>query len=188
MLLDEQVFDEERLMRRPWPEPVIERAPGYTDFVVARAAPMLAMARGLTRSSVDAEDLVQEVLAKALLKWDVIRKVDDPPAYVNRMLVNTAISFWRTGLRREATTASGELPPQSVDDRSGELAERDALLAALRQLPPRHRAVLVLRYYEGLPDQEIAQVLGMAQATVRSSAARGLAALRKAGLLTEESV
>jgi RNA polymerase sigma-70 factor (sigma-E family) len=172
----------------PWPEPAIERAPGYTEFVVARAAPMLAMARGLTRTSTDAEDLVQEVLAKALLKWDVVSKADDPAAYVNRMLVNAATSVWRSAKRREIPTAAEDLPPQSVADRSGSVVERDALLGALRQLPTRHRAVLVLRYYEGLPDAEIAQVLGVAQATVRSSAARALSTLRRAGLFADEPV
>ena len=175
-------------MRMPWTEPAIERAPGYVEFVMARTAPMLAMARGLTRTSADAEDLVQEVLAKALLKWDAVQKADDRAAYVNRMLINTATSFWRSGRSREVPTATEDLPPLSVADRSGPVVERDALLAALRTLSTRHRAVLVLRYYEGLPDQEIAQVLGIAQATVRSSAARGLAALRRAGLFAEEPV
>jgi RNA polymerase sigma-70 factor (sigma-E family) len=174
-------------VRKPWQEPAIERAPGFSDFAAARAAPMLAMARGLTRSPADAEDLVQDVLAKALLKWAVVSKADDPAAYVNRMLVNAAMSFWRgAAVRRESPTAVEDLPSQAVADRSGQIIERDALLGALRTLPPRHRAVLVLRYYEGLPDPEIADILGMAQATVRSSAARGLQALRKAGLLEAE--
>jgi RNA polymerase sigma-70 factor (sigma-E family) len=175
-------------MRMPWPEPAIERAPGYTDFVQARAAPLLALARGLTRTSSDAEDLVQEVLAKTLLKWDVVRKADAPAAYVNRMLINAATSIWRSGKHREVPTATEDLPAPSVMDGSGPVVERDALLGALRTLPTRHRAVLVLRYYEGLPDQEIAQILGVAPATVRSSAARGLTALRKAGLFAEEPV
>ena len=175
-------------MRKLWPEPAIERAPGYVEFVMARTAPMLAIAQGLTRTSADAEDLVQEVLAKALLKWDVVRKADDPQAYVNRMLVNAATSIWRAGKNREVPTAAEDLPTLSVTDRSGTVVERDALLGALRKLPARHRAVLVLRYYEGLPDQEIAQILGVAQATVRSSAARGLTTLRKAGLFADEPV
>jgi RNA polymerase sigma-70 factor (sigma-E family) len=173
-------------MRKPWQEPAIERAPGFSDFVALRAAPMLAMARGLTRSPADAEDLVQDVLAKALLKWAVVSKADDPGAYVNRMLVNAAMSFWRGAVRRESPTPVEDLPSQAVADRSGQIIERDALFGALRTLPPRHRAVLVLRYYEGLPDPEIADILGMAPATVRSSAARGLQALRKAGLREAE--
>jgi RNA polymerase sigma-70 factor (sigma-E family) len=175
-------------MRRPWSEPAIERAPGYLEFVQARAAPLLAMARGLTRTSTDAEDLVQEVLAKTLLKWDVVRKADDPAAYVNRMLINAATSIWRSGKRREVPTATEDLPAQSVADGAGTVVERDALLGALRTLPSRHRAVLVLRYYESLPDQEIAQILGIAPATVRSSAARGLTALRKASIFADEPV
>nr|WP_269810460.1 SigE family RNA polymerase sigma factor [Kineosporia rhizophila] len=161
----------------------MEKAPGFEEFVRARSPRMLSVARGLTRSNADAEDLVQDVLAKVLLKWDLVSRADDPAAYVNRMLVNAATSFWRRGFQRESPTDSAVLGDRPVDDTSGALAERDALLQALATLRPKHRAVLVLRYYEGLNDHEIAETLGMAHATVRSNAARGLAALRKAGLL-----
>ncbi|GAB3282120.1 SigE family RNA polymerase sigma factor [Kineosporia babensis] len=171
-------------MRRPWQEPSLERAPGFEDFVRERSPRLMAIARGLTRSSADAEDLVQDVLAKVLLKWDLVSATDDPNAYVNRMLVNAATSFWRRGFQRESPTDSTILGERPVEDSSGALAERDALLQALATLKPKHRAVLVLRYYEGLNDHEIAATLGMAHASVRSNAARGLAALRKAGLLS----
>jgi RNA polymerase sigma-70 factor (sigma-E family) len=175
-------------MRKPWQEPSLEKASGFEAFVRDRSPRLMAMARGLTRSSADAEDLVQDVLAKVLLKWDTVSRADDPNAYVNRMLVNAATSFWRRGVQRESPSDSVELGDRPVDDLSGELAERDALLRALGTLKPKHRAVLVLRYYEGLNDHEIAATLGMAHATVRSNAARGLAALRKAGLLSETRV
>ncbi|GAB6903247.1 SigE family RNA polymerase sigma factor [Kineosporia succinea] len=171
-------------MRRPWQEPALEKAPGFEDFVRERSPRLLSMARGLMRSSADAEDLVQDVLAKVLLRWDVVSRADDPNAYVNRMLVNAATSFWRRGFQRESPTDSEILGDRPVEDASGTLAERDALLRALATLKPKHRAVLVLRYYEGLNDHEIAATLGMAHASVRSNAARGLAALRRAGLLT----
>ncbi|GAA3640756.1 SigE family RNA polymerase sigma factor [Kineosporia mesophila] len=173
-------------MRRPWQEPSIEKAPGFEDFVRERSPRLMSVARGLSRSSADAEDLVQDVLAKALLKWDTVSRADDPGAYVNRMLVNAATSFWRRGASRESPTDSdilGARADRAVDDASTTLAERDSLLRALATLKPKHRAVLVLRYYEGLDDHEIAATLGMAHATVRSNAARGLAALRKEGLL-----
>jgi len=171
-------------MRRAWQAPTIEKAPGFEDFARERLPRLLSTARVLTRSDADAEDLVQEVLARALLKWDRISATEDPRAYVNRMLVNAATSFWRCGARRETPTASETVTDRVVPDGTGAVAEREALLMALATLRPRHRAVLVLRYYEGLDDREIASVLGMAQATVRSNAARGLTALRKAGLLT----
>ena len=183
-------------MTRPWRAPRAAAAPGFAEFVSARGGPMLSMARGLVRSDADAQDLVQDVLAKALLKWDTVRRADDPAAYVNRMLVNAGTSFWRRGARRETATDAGGVLAR-VDqgaawtttapaaDPAERVADREALLQALRALPPRHRAVLVLRYVEGVPDTEIADLLGVAQATVRSSAARGLAALRRDGVLAD---
>ncbi len=166
--------------------PRADHAAGFEDFVARRAAPMLAMARGLVRREQDAEDLVQDVLATALLKWHRVSSADDPAAYVNRMLVNAAMSWWRRPARREHPSADGALAVDgTLDDPSTAAGERAAVLAALRRLPIKHRAVLVLRYYEGMPDHEIAGVLSMAPSTVRSSARRGLAALRAAGDLGE---
>ena len=167
--------------------PRVRDAPGFEELVAARSGPLLSMARGLVRTDADAEDLVQDVLARALAKWDRVSAAGDPAAYVNRMLVNAAMSWWRRGARREQPTDADALPEGAVPDPTTALDERDELLSALRRLPPRHRAVLVLRYYEGLPDHEIAGLLDMAQATVRSSAARGLVALRRAGLLGSAS-
>ncbi len=165
--------------------PRADAAPGFSELVAARSGPMMSMARGLVRSEADAEDLVQDVLAKALVKWDRVSAAADPVAYVNRMLVNQAMSSWRrASTRRERVSSPEELPEDAASDGAAQRGERDALLTALRGLPPRHRAVLVLRYYEQVPDAEIADLLGMAPATVRSSAARGLAALRRDGVLT----
>ena len=180
------------LFRRPR----ADAADGYAELVAARSGPLLSMARGLVRSEADAEDLVQEVLARALVHWDRVSAAGDPVAYVNRMLVNQAMSFWRrASTRRERATEPGELPePRAggigdvgglvgVPDGAVQRGDRDALVSALRRLPARHRAVLVLRYYERLSDAEIADLLGVAQATVRSCAARGLAALRRDGVV-----
>jgi RNA polymerase sigma-70 factor (sigma-E family) len=145
---------------------------------------MLAMARGLVRREADAEDLVQDVLASALLKWARVSAAHDPDAYVNRMLVNAATSWWRRPARREHP--SDTEVDRSVDDPATASGERAAVLAALRRLPARHRAVLVLRYYEGMQDAEIADVLGVADATVRSCARRGLAALRASTALHDD--
>jgi RNA polymerase sigma-70 factor (sigma-E family) len=165
--------------------PRVERAAGFEAFVARRGAPMLAMARGLVRRESDAEDLVQDVLASALLKWDRVSAADEPDAYVNRMLVNAAVSWWRRPVRRERPTEAHHDAP--VDDPSAAAGDRDAVLAALRALPARHRAVLVLRYYEGMPDAEIAALLDVAPSTVRSSARRGLAALRASAALHDEA-
>ena len=175
------------------PEP--SRAPaaeGFADLVAARRAPMLTMARALVRHDADAEDLVHDVLAHALLRWRRVCAADDPAAYVNRMLVNAALSWWRRPARREHPADRAALDA-ALDrahrgtggdhaDPGAHAGEREAVLAALRALPVRHRAVLVLRYLEGVPDAEIAEALRMAPSTVRSCARRGLVALRAAGL------
>ena len=167
-------------------DPAPETAPGFEAFVTARRTPMILMARALVRHDADAEDLVHEVLASALVKWRRVSASDDPTAYVNQMLVNAAVSWFRKPARRERPADEGVIDAgrssATTRDLAADGADREVLMAALRTLPVRHRAVLVLRYYEGWPDTEIAETLGMALPTVRSSAFRGLAALREAGL------
>jgi len=150
----------------------------FEEFAASRGPALVRLARGLLKDPHHAEDVVQDVLAKALLKWSRISSVDDPDAYVRRMLVNASTSFWRRAVRREYSFEHERLPEQRVGDRSGDVASRDQMLGLLRRLPPRQRAVLVLRHYEGLPDAEIADILGCSQVTVRSNAHRGLATLR----------
>ena len=156
----------------------------FDAFVAARGPKLVRIARGLLRDQQDAEDVVQEVLVKAHKHWATICSRESPEAYVRRMLVNAATSFWRRAVRREFSVASGALVALTGPDESARVDERDLVLAALRRLPPKQRAVIVLRHYEGLSDEEIAAVMGTSTATVRSNVHRGLATLR--GLLTEE--
>lgn len=172
------------------PPPAVAVAPGsaatvagtvesdFEEFVAARGAALVRIARGLLRDPHHAEDVVQDVLAKALVKWSSVQRADDPDAYVRRMVVNACTSFWRRAVRREYSSDHDSLPERRVPDATGDVAERDRMLALLRRLPPKQRAVLVLRHYEGLADAEIADLLGSSAVTVRSNAHRGLAALR----------
>jgi RNA polymerase sigma-70 factor (sigma-E family) len=157
----------------------------FEEFVAARGAALVRIARGLLRDPHHAEDVVQDVLAKALVKWSSIQRADDPDAYVRRMVVNACTSFWRRAVRREYSSDHDSLPERRVPDATGDVAERDRMLALLRRLPTKQRAVLVLRHYEGLPDAEIADLLGTSSVTVRSNAHRGLAALRS--MLAEDA-
>jgi RNA polymerase sigma-70 factor (sigma-E family) len=157
----------------------------FEEFVAARGAALVRIARGLLRDPHHAEDVVQDVLAKALVKWSTIQRVNDPDAYVRRMVVNACTSFFRRAARREHASDHESLPEGSSRDASGDVAERDRMLSLLRRLPPKQRAVLVLRHYEGLPDAEIADLLGSSPVTVRSNAHRGLAALRE--MMAQES-
>ena len=154
---------------------------GVEAFVAQRYVPMLRLARVLVGDLAQAEDLVQDVLATVVVRWRRVRAADDRVAYANRMLVNAATSWRRRPSRRESAAVLDDDRP-APDTRPATEA-RSALRAAMADLPRRHRAVLVLRYLEDWPDDDIADALGVAPATVRSCARRGLAALRGSGAL-----
>ena len=147
---------------------------GFTEFVVARQAALLRTAYLLTGHAQDAEDLVQTTLVKVVPQWRRIR--DDPEAYVRRVMVNENISRWR---RRRWREQSADVLPELLatgPDHADLIAVRDALAT----LAPRQRAVLVLRYFEGLSEREIAAQLGIAPGTVKSQARQALARMRAA--------
>ena len=150
-------------------------------FVAQRYVPMLRLARVLVGDRQHAEDLVQDVLARAVVRWRRVRAADDRVAYTNRMLVNAATSWRRRPSRRESAAVIDD--DRAIADATAPTEARAALVAALRTLSPRHRAVLALRYLEDWPDDDIADALGVAPSTVRSCAKRGLAALRTSGAL-----
>lgn len=150
----------------------------FEEFAVARLPGVLRFAGVLTADRALAEDVVQEVLIRVHARWDRIGAMDRPELYVRKMIVNEFVS-WRRRSWRLVPAGRG----RDVDDRVSQNhafahAERAALLAELGRLPRRQRAVLVLRYYEGLSDSEIAEVLGCTPGTVRGYASRALAALR----------
>ena len=147
----------------------------FGDFITEALPGLLRFGHVLTGSPHEAEDLVQEALGKTMRRWSRSRP-DDPVAYVRRVMVNTHLTKWR---RWGSRVRLGDVPEVAADDTSLQRShDRDLLRRALAALPPRQRAVLVLRYLEDMPDSEIAALLGCQQATVRSQAARGLAALR----------
>jgi RNA polymerase sigma-70 factor (sigma-E family) len=142
------------------------------DFVEVRYAELLRTAYLLTGSPHAAEDLVQTCLLRAIGRWD---RIADPLAYLRRAMINERVGRWRR-LRRELLRA--DPPDLAVPDATVPVAERAAVLAALRGLPTRMRAVLVLRYWEDLSEAETADLLGCSVGTVKSQASRGLAKLR----------
>ncbi len=148
----------------------------FEEFAATRLDAVLRFAVVLTNDRGLAEDVVQEVLIRAYRRWDQIGALDHPEAYVRRMVVNEFVS-WRRKWARIVPHHDIGLD-RGVPDESGRLAVHDALLAEVAKLPPKQRAVLVLRYFEDLPDAEIAAILGCAQTTVRGYAFRGLATLR----------
>jgi RNA polymerase sigma-70 factor (sigma-E family) len=146
---------------------------GFEEFVAARRPALLRTAYLLTGGHADAEDLVQAALIRCVPRWKKI--ADRPEPYVRQVLARESISRWRARRWREQSV--GRLPepapaPAGLDER---LALRNALLA----LPPRQRAVIVLRYYEDLTEKQTAAELGIAVGTVKSQARDGLARLRE---------
>lgn len=126
-----------------------------------------------------AQDLVQDALLAMHRRFGAAMPVDDPLAYARRAIVNANISWSRRRARQE-------LPTDVMPERPAEFSEPDdQLWQLLTSLDKRPRAVLVLRYYLGYPDVDIADVLGCRRTTVRSIAARALADLR--GRLTNAS-
>ncbi|QNE20257.1 SigE family RNA polymerase sigma factor [Kribbella qitaiheensis] len=159
-------------------------AVSFDEAVRANERRLLRLALMLSGGVHSAEDLVQTVLARAHRRWDRIGVLEHPEAYLRTMVVNEFLSWRRLLRNREQPLA--ELPEQPAgEDFSLRQAQRDAAWRLLARLPRQQRAVLVLRFYEDLPDDEIAAVLGCTASTVRSNAARGLASLR-AGLPTQD--
>jgi RNA polymerase sigma-70 factor (sigma-E family) len=151
----------------------------FDAYVSGRAAALLRTAYLLTGDRFLAEDLVQEVLVKAYRHWGRVIRLDYPDAYLRKAMLRQYLS-WRR-LRRAAETVVEVVPERPVDgvDHSERHADREVLWSLLAGLPRQQRAVLVLRYYEDLPDAEIGLLLGCATSTVRAHAARGLARLRE---------
>jgi RNA polymerase sigma-70 factor (sigma-E family) len=151
--------------------------PTIEEFVAARGEALLRVALMLTGDAHAAEDLVQAVLAKAYPRWERISRLDQPEAYLRRILVHMHLRRSRRRWHREVPVpVVSDTESIAVADGAEERARHDAAWALLARLP----AVLVLRYYEDLPDSEIASVLGCRASTVRSQAARALATLRAA--------
>lgn len=156
------------------------------DFVRARYPQLLRRAYLLTGSQLAAEDLVQEALARCCAAWRR-RPVSEPDAYVHRVMVNALIS--RSRLRRFREEVTADVPDGGASDLTSQHADRDAVWRALLATPPRQRAVLVLRFYEGMTESEIADCLEITVGTVRSQTAKGLARLRELAptIRTEDS-
>ncbi len=148
----------------------------FEDFVKVHGPRLSRFAAVLCGDRWLAEDVMQEVLARAHGRWTAIAGMDQPDAYIRRMIVNEFLS-WRRKLQR--TILMSDVPEYSqVADPASQHADRAVLVAELAKLPRKQRTVIVLRYYAGLSDPEIATDLGCSPGTVRSHASRALATLR----------
>ncbi|GIJ09064.1 SigE family RNA polymerase sigma factor [Micromonospora andamanensis] len=151
----------------------------FREYVAARQGALFRTAMLLTGHRQDAEDLLQTALAKLATRWMSLRGSGSPDAYLRRILYHQQVSVWRRlRHRRERSYAEPPEPAVQVADPAADTALRLALAEALRGLTPRQRAVIVLRYYEDLPEAEIAAILSCSVGTVRSQTHRTLARLR----------
>jgi RNA polymerase sigma-70 factor (sigma-E family) len=151
----------------------VSREDDFDAFVGARGSALLRYAHLLAGNPHDAQDLLQAALAGTFRQWR--KAAADPNAYARRAILNAHLSAWRLARRPHRPGPAATAPP----DPGQAVADRDAVWRSLASLPPRQRAVLVLRYYEDLDEAAIARVLGVSTGTVKSQASKALTALRR---------
>lgn len=148
----------------------------FAAYMQARQPALLRTAVLLTGDAHTAEDVVATALAKLFLAWDGVRDRGSLDGYVRRIIANETTSLWRRPWRRREVAA--EMLPERGREDAYDDGRTEAVWRAVSSLPPRQRAVVVLRYYEELSEAEIADVLGISPGTVKSQASRALATLR----------
>ena len=150
----------------------------FTDLFVALWPRLYRTAYGVAGDRGAAEDAAQSAMAKAYASWWRVRKADNPEAYVRRMVINEVIGtrrggWWHRERPREAVEHHEALPSPEAG-----IADRDAVWTAVQALPPRQRAVIVLRYYEDLSVAQVATALGITDGTVKSQTSAAIDRLR----------
>jgi RNA polymerase sigma-70 factor (sigma-E family) len=148
----------------------------FDRFVAGATDGLLRTAYLIVWDLPEAEDLVQETLIKVAKRWPKVRRMDHPVAYARRVLVNLALDGGTKRARRR-DELSARAPEEAATP--APIDTQDELHAALAALPPRQRAVLVLRYFLDLPEAEVAAALQCSLGTVKSTASRGLARLER---------
>ncbi|MFJ6081808.1 SigE family RNA polymerase sigma factor [Streptomyces sp. NPDC092369] len=151
---------------------------GFREFVENRSPALLRTAVLLCGGDRHAgEDLLQNALVKAAGRW---QRIDEPEAYVRRILYRQQVSRWRLKWGRSEVSVAE--PPEGGERAAGDSAAaaelRVVMRTALGRLTARQRTVLVLRYFEDLPEADVARLLGCSVGTVRSTTHRSLARLR----------
>jgi len=146
----------------------------FREFAVSRMDHLRGLAYLTCGNWHSAEDAVSTAMARLYVHWS---RVDNPDAYARTCVVHAAIDERRRPWHRERASSDG-MPDPPGPDQAAVLDDRAYLMAALHRLPRAQRVVVVLRFYEGLSIEQVAEVLGRSPGTVKSHASRGLAALR----------
>jgi len=170
-------------------EPGVGSEPGELDAarVVAElyeshALALIRLAYLMLGDRHAAEDVVQDAFSALYRAWHRLSDHANLPAYVRASVVNGCRSVHRRARRAPVPLAEPDAASAESEALAGE--EQRATVAAVNKLPPRQREAIVLRFYAGLPEQEVAQAMGISRGTVKSTTARGLAALGR--ILREE--
>jgi RNA polymerase sigma-70 factor (sigma-E family) len=155
----------------------------FSEYTAVRLPALLRYAAVLTGDRELAQDVVQDVLVKAQLNWRRIEKAGSPDAYLRRMVLNEFLSWRRRWSVRHIRAAGAQVESladarAATRDHADTVVDADDLWERLGRLPRKQRAVIVLRYYEQLYDDEIASLLDCTSATVRSHASKALKTLR----------
>jgi RNA polymerase sigma-70 factor (sigma-E family) len=149
----------------------------FTRFVADRGNALARTAYLLTGDLHRAEDLLQTALAETYIRWGLLRGDDEAAQYVRRSLVESNTAWKR---RRSSTELpAAELPDGVVGDHAPATAVREDLMAALRQLSPQQRNVIVLRYFDDLTERDVARLLSCSLGSVKQHASRGMQRLRE---------
>jgi RNA polymerase sigma-70 factor (sigma-E family) len=156
----------------------------FDAFVLARTPALLRTAHLLTGDRGHAEDLLQTAFERLARQWRIDR---DPEAYVRRSLVNLSTDRWRRRSVRPTEVGDRYLDTPTTADRHGQMEDRLDLVEAMRSLTPRQRAVLVLRYFDDLSEQDTARLLDCSVGTIKSTTSRALAVLRERTGATDSS-
>jgi RNA polymerase sigma-70 factor (sigma-E family) len=157
-----------------------QRRADFDRFVADSTDTLLRTAYLIVWDLGEAEDLVQETLLDVARRWPRVRRMEHPIAYARRVLVNRALrGAARRARRRHELIAEPPADRGAETSDPGALDTYDELMSALAMLPPRQRAVIVLRYFLDLPEAEVAAAMNCSLGTVKSTASRGLARLEQ---------
>lgn len=159
-------------------------AMSFEEFVAARSGALWRSAWLLTGDAQKAEDLLQTALLKVWRNWSTIARDGAVEGYVRRALVTTYTDWWRRKWSAEVPTE--HLPETADGRRDDEVSTRHDVMTALAGLTRGQRAIVVLRYFDDLTEQQTAEALGCSVGTVKSQTARALKALRSSPMLADQ--
>ncbi|HXW35925.1 MAG TPA: SigE family RNA polymerase sigma factor [Acidimicrobiales bacterium] len=162
-----------------------QRRAAFEQFVTESTGGLLRTAYLVTGDAGHTEDLVQETLIKVARRWSRVDRMENPEAYARKILVNLAVDGSNRRSRHRGELAAQQRPdglaqcdPHASWGVPALVEERMELVRALAELPPRQRAVLVLRFFHDLSESEVASTLGCSIGTVKSTTSRALARMR----------